>query len=273
MTGEREVGYVGELALARLLADELDQLALDLYRDGELLVVRKPDDTDVTEADRTVEDRMRTLLAERRPDHGILGEERGPSGNQQTRWVIDSIDATSNFIRGNDLWATLLAFEVDGIVQVGLVSAPAMGRRWWAARGHGAFTTGPADPVPRQLAVSRVDELASAQLAYGDLRDDPWFYQLARRCWRTRGFGDFWIWCLLADGAVDVAVGQDADQWWDLAAPMLLVEEAGGQVTDPAGCPWTDGRPAIGSNQVLHQAVVEVIAANTSPAALPDPGG
>ncbi|HYT25598.1 MAG TPA: inositol monophosphatase family protein, partial [Actinomycetota bacterium] len=212
----------------------------------------------------------------RRPGHGILGEEHGASGDQRTRWVIDPVDATCNFIRGIDWWATLLALEADGQAQVAMVSAPALGRRWWAVRGQGAFTTGPLDPRPRPLAVSRVHELGDAQLAYGDLRGDPWFQTLAARCWRTRGIGDFLAWCLLADGAVDVVVGQDTDRRWDLAAPILLVEEAGGRVTGPAGQPWTGSRqPAIGSNRLLHPAVVDLIGANVAArhTAAPDRGG
>ncbi|HEV8652725.1 MAG TPA: inositol monophosphatase family protein [Actinomycetes bacterium] len=274
MTGRGDTQHVGELALAHDLADAADQVSLALYRDGELLVARKPDLTEVTQADRAVEDRLRELLAERRPGHGILGEERGASGDQRIRWVIDPIDATRNFIRGNDMWGTLLAFEAHGQVEVAMVSAPALGRRWWVVRGQGACTTGPLDPRPRPLAVSRVNELAGAQLAYGDLRHDRWFQAPAGRCWRTRGIGDFLMWCLLADGAVDVVVGQDTDQPWDLAAPILLVEEAGGRVTGPAGQPWTGGQPAIGSNCLLHPAVVDLIgAADTPRAATADRGG
>ncbi|HEV8649560.1 MAG TPA: inositol monophosphatase family protein [Actinomycetes bacterium] len=273
MTG-RGSGWVGELELAHLLADEADRVSLDLYRDGELLVASKPDASEATEADQAVEDCLRARLAERRPDHGILGEGRGARGSKHWRWVIDPIDATRNFIRGIPWWATLLAFQVDGQVEVTMVSAPAMGLRWWAVRGHGAWTTGPLDPTPRPLAVSCISDLGGAQLAYGDLRTDPWFLGLAGRCWRTRGIGDFLMWCLLADGAVDVVVGQDADRLWDLAAPILLIEEAGGCVTDPAGQPWAEGQLAVASNGRLHPAVLDAIGADRAPHALArDRGG
>jgi len=153
----------------------------------------------------------------------------------------------------------------DGQVEVALVSAPALGRRWWAVRGQGAWTTGPLDPTPRPLAVSRVQALSGAHLAYGDLRVDPWFLGLAGVCWRTRGIGDFLMWCLLADGAVDVVVGQPGDRVWDLAAPILLVQEAGGQVTDLTGRPWVEGQLAVASNGLLHPVVVDAIRADLAP--------
>jgi len=252
-----------DLAMARLLADEADRLSLDLYRSGELLVARKPDASEVTQADLAVEDRLRALLGTHRPEQGVLGEERGPTGSQRVRWLLAPIDATRNFLRGIDWWATLLALEVDGRVDVALISAPAMGRRWWAVRGQGAWTTGPLDPAPRPLAVSRVETLSDAHLAYGDLRVDPWFTGLAGVCWRTRGIGDFLMWCLLADGAVDVVVGQHTDRVWDLAAPILILQEAGGRVTDPAGRSWAEGQLAVASNGLLHPVVLGAIAAGT----------
>jgi len=254
-----------DLAFARFLADAADRISLDLYRGGELLVARKPDPSEVTQADLAVEDHLRHLIATHRPEHGMLGEERGQTGSRRVRWVIDPIDATRNFLRGVDWWATLLAFEVDGRVEVAVASAPAMGRRWWAVRGEGAWTTGPLDPTPRPLAVSRVGMLSDAHFAYGDLRADPWFLGLAGVCWRTRGIGDFLMWCLLADGAVDIVVGQHTDRVWDLAAPILLVQEAGGQVTDPTGQPWADGQVAVGSNSRLHPMALDVIRAGADP--------
>jgi histidinol-phosphatase len=261
VTGNAGPGDLDDLAFARLLADTADEITLDLYREGELLVATKPDLTEVPEADHAVEDRLRQLIRIHWPEQGVLGEEQGQTGSQRVRWIIDPIDATRNYIRGIDWWATLLAFQVDGDVEVALVSAPAMGRRWWAVRGHGAFTTGPLDPTPRRLRVSRIADLAGTQLAYGDLRHDRWFTELADRCWRTRGIGDFLMWCLLADGAVDVVVGQAGDRVWDLAAPILLVTEAGGCVTDLAGQPWAEGQAALASNGGLQPIVLGAIAA------------
>jgi len=261
VTGNAGPGDLDDLAFARLLADTADEITLDLYREGELLVATKPDLTEVTEADHAVEDHLRQLIRIHRPEQGVLGEEQGQTGSRRVRWVIDPIDATRNYLRGIDWWATLLAFQVDGEVEVAMVSAPAMGRRWWAVRGHGAFTTGPLDPAPRRLRVSRIADLAGTQRAYGDLRHDHWFTELADRCWRTRGIGDFLMWCLLADGAVDVVVGQAGDRVWDLAAPILLVTEAGGCVTDLAGQPWAEGQAALASNGGLQTLVLGAIAA------------
>jgi len=255
-----------DLAFARLLADAADRTSQDLYRDTELLVVTKPDRTEVSEADRAVEAALRRLLRTHRPEQGVLGGERGTGGSRRVRWLLDPVDATSNFVQGVDWWATLRALEIDGRAKVAMISAPAIGRRWWATRGQGAWTTGPLDPSPRPLAVSRVDDLAGAHLAYGHLRLDPWFADLAGRCWRARGIGDFLMFCLLAEGAVDVAVGQNDERAWELAAPVLLVAEAGGCVTDLAGRPWTEGRVTVASNRnrLLHAAVL---------AAIPGPAG
>lgn len=150
MSSVAALAELDDLAFARVLADAADRISLELYQGAELLVVTKPDHTEVSEADQAVEDRLRCLLGRHRPEQGVLGEERGAHGSQRVRWVIDPIDATRSFIRGLD-WtggATLLALEVDGRVEVAMISAPAMGRRWWALRGQGTFTTGPLDPTP-----------------------------------------------------------------------------------------------------------------------------
>ena len=259
MTSTTSLGDLDDLTFAWLLADAADRISLDLYQGAELLVVTKPDRSEVSEADLAVEAALRRLLHTHRPEQGVLGGERGAEGSQRVRWLIDPIDATRNFVRGLEWWATLLALEVDRRTEVAMISAPAMGRRWWALRGGGAWTTGPLDPTPRPLQVSGVAELADAYLIYGDLRADPWLLALAERCWRTRGIGDFLMWCLLAEGVVDVAVGHDSDRNCELAAPMLLVTEAGGMLTDPAGQPWTEGQLAIGSNLLLHPAVLAAI--------------
>jgi histidinol-phosphatase len=259
MSRTTSLGDLDDLAFAQLLADAADRISLDLYQGAELLVVTKPDRSEVSEADLAVEAALRRLLHTHRPEQGVLGGERGAEGSQQVRWLIDPIDGTRNFVRGLEWWATLLALEVDRRTEVAMISAPAMGRRWWALRGGGAWTTGPLDPTPRSLQVSGVAELADAYLVYGDLRADPWLLALAERCWRARGIGDFLMWCLLAEGVVDVVVGHDSDRTCDLAAPILLVTEAGGMLTDPAGQPWTEGQLAVGSNRLLHLAVLAAI--------------
>jgi histidinol-phosphatase len=148
MTAIAAITEVDDLALARLLADAADRISLDLYRDAELLVVTKPDRTEVSEADRAVEAALRRLLRTHRPEQGVLGGERGTGGSWRVRWLLDPVDATSNIVQGVDWWATLLALEIDGRVEVAMISAPAMGRRWWATRGQSAWITGPLDPSP-----------------------------------------------------------------------------------------------------------------------------
>ena len=201
----------------------------------------------MTEADTAVERALRERLAEVRPRDAILGEEYGTSGDADgggRRWIIDPIDGTKNYVRGIPVWATLLALHEGGQAMVGVVSAPALGRRWWAARGAGAFGTDGLSSGPRRLHVSAVRALEDAQLVVSGF--DGWeergrleaLLALARRCWRTRGFGDFWTYMLIAEGVAEVGC-EPAVSLWDLAAPQVIVEEAGGTFTDLAGC----GRP------------------------------
>jgi len=273
MSSTASLGDQDDLAFARLLADAADRVSLDLYRDAELLVATKPDRTQGSEADLAVEAALRRLLRAHRPEQGVHGNQRGAKGSQRIRWLLNPIDATRNFVRGWDWWATLLALEVDGNVKVAMISAPAMGRRWWATRGQGAWTTGPLDPTPRRLQVSRVAELTDAYLAYRDLPTEPWLLELAGRCWRAQGIGEFLRWCLLAEGAVDVAVGHDGERACDLAAPVLLVAEAGGCLTDAAGQPWAEGQLAIASNRLLHAAALAAIPGPDPPRPGRDRGG
>jgi histidinol-phosphatase len=237
-----------DLALALELADAAD--AITLFRASDLQVETKSDLTPVTEADTAVEEELRRLLAERRPDDPILGEEQGASGDGAgPRWIVDPIDATKNYVRGIPLFATLIAFEE----QVAVVSAPALGRRWWAERGAGAFCDG------TRIHVSRIARIEDAVLSYTSLKGfDERFLDLAARSWAPRGFGDFWQYMLLAEGAVDVCVEAVANLW-DLAAPKLIVEEAGGRLTDLAGRPRADGGNAIASNGLLHDEVVAAL--------------
>jgi histidinol-phosphatase len=245
-----------ELALAHELADAADAITQTRFAAADLVVETKPDLTPVSDADRAVEDVVRRLLAERRPGDAVLGEERGASGGGSRRWIIDPIDGTKNFVRGTPSWATLLALEVDGTVVVGVVSAPALSRRWWAARGDGAWVRSPAGT--RRCQVSQVASLDDAFLSYASLSgwEDrgtlPQFLELARRVWRTRAYGDFWSHVLVAEGAVDLSCEPEVSLW-DLAALQPIVEEAGGRFSDLAGVARADGGTVMCSNGLLHE--------------------
>lgn len=248
-----------DLALALRLADVADAITVDRFRAQDLRVVAKPDLTPVSDADLAVEEELRRLLADQRPADAVLGEEHGVTGSGPRQWVIDPIDGTKNFVRGAPVWATLIALLVDGRVEVGVVSAPALRRRWWAARGQGAF----ADGVP--ISVSSVSALSDAFLSYSSLPgwEDKGLLdrvlQLSRDCWRTRAFGDFWSHVLVAEGSVDASFEPEVSLW-DLAALQVIVEEAGGRFTSLAGEARPDGGSVVCSNGLLHD---EVLAALT----------
>jgi histidinol-phosphatase len=249
-----------DLTLALRLADTADPITLGRFRAADLHVERKPDRTPVTDADLATEDAVRAVLASERPDDAILGEERGGELGTGRTWVLDPIDGTKNFSRGVPVWASLIALVDGGRPVVGVVTAPAMGRRWWAAQGQGAFTRDPARDVGQaRLAVSGVTDLADAYASTTDLgywhqegRRDQWL-ALTEACWETRAFGDFWHHVLVAEGLLDLAVEPGAGTW-DLAAPQVVVEEAGGRLTDLAGHPRPDGGNALTSNGLLHDA-------------------
>ncbi|MCW2499795.1 MAG: histidinol-phosphatase [Frankiales bacterium] len=244
-----------DLALAHRLADAADALTLARFRALDLAVAAKPDLTPVSDADLAVEDAVRRLLAQERPADAVLGEEHGVTGTGPRQWVVDPIDGTKNFVRGVPVWASLIALRIDGRVDVGVVSAPALGRRWWAARGHGAFADG------QPISVSRVSRLADAHLSYSSLTG--WeeqgrlegLLQLSRDCWRTRAFGDFWSHVLVAEGAVDASFEPEVSLW-DLAPLQVIVEEAGGRFTDLSGEARPDGGSAVCSNGLLHDEVL-----------------
>jgi histidinol-phosphatase len=247
-----------DLALALRLADAADAITLGRFRAQDLAVTAKPDLTPVSDADLAVEEALRDLLLQERPDDAVLGEEHGATGSGPRRWVVDPIDGTKNFVRGAPVWASLIALLVDGRVEVGVVSAPALGRRWWAARGSGAF----ADGSP--IRVSSVASVADAFLSYSSLtgweeqgRLDG-VLQLSRDCWRTRAFGDFWSHVLVAEGAVDASFEPEVSLW-DLAPLQVIVEEAGGRFTSLSGEARPDGGSVVCSNGLLHDAVLEAL--------------
>jgi histidinol-phosphatase len=243
------------------LADRADVLTVARFRDRSLVVSTKPDLTPVTEADRTVEQAIRAGITAARPDHGILGEEfPAHQPDSPWRWILDPIDGTKNYVRGIPVWATCIALQHEGRPVVGVVSAPALGRRWWAAMGEGAYADG------QPIRVSAVADLADAQLSYDSVMSfesyglGERFLDLARRCWRTRGLGDFWSHVLVAEGAVDVAAEPEVSVW-DVAAVQLIVEEAGGRFTDLAGVARADGGSAVSTNGLLHDEVLAALSA------------
>jgi histidinol-phosphatase len=255
-----------DLALALRLADVADEITLSRFRAEDLAVETKPDLTPVSEADHAVEQAMREQLADARPGDALFGEEFGGALAGGRRWIIDPIDGTKGYVRGMPVWATLLALEEDGEMTVGVVSAPAMGRRWWAARGQGAFTLDRPGGEARRLRVTAVSELADAQLCFGGLED--WrvlgrmeaLLELGSRCWRTRGYGDFWQYMLVAEGAAEIC----CDPWvslWDLAAPKVIVEEAGGRFTDLAWAGKGDRLSGLASNGLVHAAARTILEA------------
>ncbi|QEO15651.1 histidinol phosphatase [Agromyces intestinalis] len=270
--------YADDLRLALELADLADSVSLARFRAIDLEVRTKPDRTPVTEADLAVERAIRDRLAEVRPDDGVLGEEFGTEGSTARQWIIDPIDGTANFLRGVPVWATLIALAIDGRPVVGVVAMPALGRRWWAAAGGGAWTvdapgtTAPsmssADasrPEPRRIAVSGVASLADASLSFQSIaqwRDAGYLDRLlalSQRVWRDRAYGDAWSYMLLAEGLLEI-VGEFDVKVYDLAALVPVVEEAGGRFTSITGeaGPWHGS--SLATNGPLHDTVLEALA-------------
>jgi len=252
-----------DLILARELADATDSLTMRRFGAVDLCVQTKPDMTPATDADLDTETMLRGRLAEQRPQDSVFGEEFGGTRELSGRqWVIDPIDGTKNFVREVPVWATLIALLIDGVPAVGVVSAPALGRRWWAGQGEGAFSS--FGGATRRISVSGVDDLGSASLSFSDLQTG-WeagrsrFVELADAVWRMRGYGDFWSYCLVAEGAVDIAVEPEA-KLWDLAPLDILVREAGGRFTNLAAEPGPHGGSALATNGLLHNAVLARLA-------------
>ncbi|WP_424189462.1 histidinol-phosphatase [Actinokineospora sp. G85] len=252
-----------DLDFALRLADTADAITRSRFRASDLAVSRKPDRTPVTDADTAVEDAIRTLLDQEFPGDTVAGEERGGQVGAGRAWVLDPIDGTKNFLRGVPVWATLIALVVDGAPVVGVVSAPALGRRWWAARGEGAWLGVDGAP-PRRLSASGVSDLADAYLSTTHL--GSWvehesrerYLALVDACWENRAFGDFWQHCLVAEGAIDLAAEAIVNPW-DVAPFQVLVEEAGGRFTDLSGAARFDGGNVLTSNGHLHDAALAIL--------------
>ncbi|MET0424695.1 MAG: histidinol-phosphatase [Actinoplanes sp.] len=265
-------GYADDLSLAHLLADTADSISMGRFRAGDLKVSAKPDLTPVSDADTAVEQALRATLARARPRDGVLGEEFGSTvaaaGAGSRRWVIDPIDGTKNFVRGVPIWGTLIAL-LDGDTPVaGLVSAPALGRRWWAALGHGAYA-GKHQHAAGRISVSGVRELSDASFSYSSLsgwadtgRLQP-IIDLSLGAWRSRAFGDFYGYMLLAEGALDIMVEPELSLW-DVAALVPIINEAGGRITDLGGRPPGDKTASIATNGLLHETVLTALMAARS---------
>jgi len=243
-----------DLRFAHALADAADDVTLPRFRAVDLRVETKPDLTPVSEADQAAEAAIRALVARDRAGEGVLGEEFGDDGGGDVRWIVDPIDGTTNYVRGVPIWATLLALEREGRVELALVSAPALGRRWWALRGGGTWAAG------SRCRVSAVERIEDAAVSTTSARrmPDGWT-EIVRRAWSNRGLGDFWQYCLVAEGAVDVGTDSVVNLW-DYAAVQLLLEEAGGRCTTFDGAEPAHGASLLGTNGALHDEVVALLA-------------
>jgi histidinol-phosphatase len=260
-----EARFEAWLAFALACCDAADALALEHFR-RDLIIETKPDRTFVTQADTAIERIIRERIKAAYPDHGLVGEEYGAEeGTSPVRWYIDPIDGTHNFMRGVPLFGTLLAVEQAGEVVVGVMSAPALGERWYAQRGGGAWAVGSIGPkagVARRIGVSKVSAIADAQVLYASpleieaSGEAPGFDALIRSAWRDRGFGDFWGYALVSEGAAEamIEVGPSS---WDLAAPSVVVEEAGGRMTDVHGERTIHAGTALATNGILHDEILD----------------
>jgi histidinol-phosphatase len=255
--------YAEDLALARRMADDADVITMSRFGAADLVVDAKPDLTPVSDADRAVERMIHDHLTRERPDDSLLGEEFGSTGSSPRRWIVDPIDGTKNFVRTVPAWATLIALLDGNAPVVGVVSAPALGRRWWATRGGGAWVEALGAP-PRQINVSKVARLSDSSLSYASLsgwidrgRGDA-FIALTQQVWRTRAYGDFWSYMLVAEGAVDLAAEPEL-ALWDMAALAPIVTEAGGRFTGLNGVDGPGQGNVAASNGLLHDALLAAL--------------
>ncbi|MFD7262621.1 histidinol-phosphatase [Streptomyces sp. NPDC059874] len=263
--------YDDDLRLALELADKADATTMERFRALDLVVETKPDMTPVSEADKAAEEVVRAGIEAARPEDAILGEEYGLKGSGPRRWVVDPIDGTKNYVRGVPVWATLISLMeegADGVFRpvVGVVSAPALGRRWWASKGGGAYAGGALGETAAltKIGVSKVAGLGDASFAYSSL--SGWeeqgrlagFLDLTRACWRTRGYGDFWPYMMVAEGSLDLCAEPELNLW-DMAAIAVVVEEAGGRFTSLDGVDGVHGGNAAASNGLLHEEMLGLL--------------
>jgi histidinol-phosphatase len=247
----------GDLAFALELADAADAITLPRFRAVDLRVDTKPDDTVVSDADKAAEEAIRELVRTRRPGEGVLGEEGG-GGEGDVRWVVDPIDGTQNFVRGVPIWATLIALEREGQTVAAVASAPALHRRWWAERGGGAFADGETIHVSHIVRLEDASVSVTSPSAMTRAGYERQYMALSHASWSSRGLGDFWQHCLVAEGAVDVVLEPELNTW-DYVPVQLIVEEAGGRCTDFEGNPPTHGSSFLSTNGRLHDAVLRTL--------------
>lgn len=257
--------YDDDLRLAHVMADQVDALTMARFRATDLQVETKPDLTPVSDADRAAEELIRAQLSRTRSRDAVLGEEYGATGGGARRWIVDPIDGTKNFVRGVPVWATLIGLMDGDEMVMGLVSAPALQRRWWAARGAGAWT-GRSLTKATGMRVSGVRRLQDASLSYSSLigwKDAEImteFLELEASCWRSRAYGDFWSYMLVAEGAADIACEPELELY-DMAALAPIVTEAGGRFTSITGQDGPFGANAVATNGLLHDEVLHCLAA------------
>ena len=256
--------FTSDLALAQELADAADAISLSRFRALDLKVETKPDRSPVTDADQAVEQALKAILAKHRPDDGIIGEEFGISGSVDRKWIIDPIDGTANYLRGVPVWASLIALSINQKPVLSVVSAPALGRRWWAAPGIGAFTRD-VDGSVRQLAVSGITDLENASLSYNNLQLwDSYGYLdqlmgMSRQVWRTRAYGDFLSYMYLAEGSLDIVAEHDL-KIYDIAALVPIVEQSGGVFSAIDGELTEASSSVLATNGALHAASLKALA-------------
>jgi histidinol-phosphatase len=250
---------MNDLQIALALADAADQISLTRFKSLDLNVETKPDRTPVTDADKSVEAEIRKLIAEAAPEDAVIGEEYENTGSGLRAWIIDPIDGTANFLRGIPIWATLIALKENGVLTTSVVSAPALGRRWWATKGAGAWTQD-VDGSVRRISVSAVSDLADSYISYNSLQQ--WqrigkatnIESLSEKVWRIRAFGDFLSYMYVAEGAIDAASEPDL-KIYDIAALVPIVEEAGGRFTDLSGELTAESSNVLASNGLIHEAI------------------
>lgn len=252
-----------DLELALRLADAADAASMARFDAADLDVQIKPDATHVTEADLATERAIRAILEAERPRDGVFGEEFGVTGDSVRQWIIDPIDGTANYLKGIPMWTTLIALSIDGVPRVGVASQPALGRRWWAATGLGAWTNSPGGDASR-LAVSAVDRVGAASASFQSIRQ--WdeagqldaVVRLSRAVWRDRGYGDTWPYMLLAEGRLEF-VAEFGVKEYDIAALVPIITEAGGRFTSFAGADSLSERSSLATNGLLHDAFLDLL--------------